>query len=79
MHQRIRRVRRQVRVKNGGSGLVRRPSGLPSTADISLCCRKPRIRARADFRAPRELRHEVKRVRLMFPPMGIRLGSAAAA
>ena len=32
-------------VKNGGSGLVRRPSGPPSIADILLCCREPRVRS----------------------------------
>jgi hypothetical protein len=28
-------------VRSGGSGLVRRPSGLPSIADIPPRCRKP--------------------------------------
>jgi hypothetical protein len=32
-------------VKSGGTGIARRPSGLPSIADILLHCREPPLRA----------------------------------
>ena len=34
-------------VKSAGSGLVGRPSGLPSAADILLRCREPPLRAKS--------------------------------
>jgi hypothetical protein len=42
------------RVKSSGSGVDRRPSGLPSIADIPQCCRKPPLRAKLQTQAPQQ-------------------------
>jgi hypothetical protein len=42
-------------VKSNGSGIVRRPSGLPSIADMLLRCRKRRFGPKAVIRGHRHV------------------------
>jgi hypothetical protein len=50
-------LRRQKWVKSRGSGVARRPSGLPSIADILLRCREPPLWALRAFEFSHGLGH----------------------